>query len=335
MKKTAQTKLIVSLSLFLNLFLGICFLGFAQSTHAQSALGLSAIPPRIEITAKPGEAFNKVIKIRNESTVDKYVSTKMVDFIVTDSKGTPVRISGIKDNRWTASNWLNVSPNKVQKIKPGETVALNLLGVVPDNATPGGHYAMVLHTPGNEAVISQNSSAIETNVGTLVYITVPGKINQDARVDKFTAPKFSEYGPIDFQTLITNLSDIHIKPQGQIKITNIFGLKTKTLVFNEKDYNIFPFTVREFENQLKSKWLFGRYKAHLEAAYGTAGGLVSSTLYFWVIPWRLLILLAAAILINILLIALFRKPKNTKQDKTIDKLEKELDKLKNKYKDLK
>jgi hypothetical protein len=196
---------------------------------------------------------------------------------------------------------------------------------------------MVLHTPNNEAVVSQSSSAsIETKVGTLVYITVAGKIKQDARVDYFKGPKFQEYGPVDFKSSITNLSDIHIKPIGSIKITNMLGGKTANIIYNDKEYNIFPLTTRIFENTLNKKFMFGRYKATINAAYGTAGGVLAATVFFWVIPWRLLLLIIAAITILVLLFLLFKQPTIIKEkEDTIDDLEKELEKLKKKYRDSK
>lgn len=328
MKKTAPTILTLALILF-----------SAKTAIAQSALGLSAIPPRLEITVKPGEHVTKEIKIRNESNIEKIISTKVVDFIVKDDKGTPIRLElAEKSNRWASSSWIQVGNQS--KIKPGETKSLMMTVIAPENATAGGHYAMILHSPNNEAVVTEGSSAsIETNVGTLVYITIPGDIKQDAKIDYFTAPKFQEYGPINFKMAISNLSDIHIKPVGSIKVTNMFGGLTKSIKFNNIDsnegFNIFPDTNRKFEEKLDKKFLFGRYKAQLKATYGTAGGILIGTVFFWVIPWRLLILIATAIIIIVLLIALFKKPGTKEQNETIDELEKELEKLKKKYKNIK
>jgi hypothetical protein len=333
--KPAKTIKILSTLLILLTF---NFL-LSTSCSAQSATnGLSAIPPRSEIEVVAGQANTQSIKVRNESTETKTITVSVRDFIVTDNQGTPEFIDNFSDdinNRWAASSWIQVSPQASYRLKPGETKSLMVTIIVPENATPGGHYAMILHSPNNEAIISQNTAAIETNVGTLILINVPGKITQNAKVDEFSAPRFLEYGPVNFKTIITNLSDTHIKPLGKIKITNIFGLKTTELQFNNKDFNIFPLTSRIFENVLNKRWLLGRYRATLQSPYGTAGNLITATLVFWVIPWRLLLLISAALLITILLMALFKKPTKQDQAETIDGLEKELEKLKNKYKDKK
>jgi hypothetical protein len=202
----------------------------------------------------------------------------------------------------------------------------------PINALPGGHYAMVLHTPEAFSVVSTTGASIQTQVGTLIYITVPGDIKQNATVQSFTSPKFSEFGPIDFNTTIKNLSDIHIQPVGAINVKNWFGGKVAQL--NLETTNIFPYTTRDLKSTLNKKWLFGRYQANLQAIYGNNGGLINATIFFWVIPWRLIILILVAITIFFILVKIFKnKPKISKPTDEVAELEKELEDLKKKYKD--
>lgn len=281
------------------------------TTKAQSALGISAIPPRLEIIVNPGEVKTAQLKVRNESSTPKVLTTTARDFIVTDDTGTPIQLENIdeSENRWAASSWIQISPT-VSQIKAGETKNLTITVLAPTDATPGGHYAMILHTPETNAVLNSSGAAIQTNVGTLVYITIPGKITQNAQVNKFTAPKFSEFGPINLETIITNLSDIHISPIGSISVKNWLGQKTDSLSLEK--INIFPYTSRTLQNTLNRKWLFGRYQAQLNAGYGTTGQALRATIFFWVIPWRLIILTLATITIIIILVKLSKNKKQAK-----------------------
>ncbi len=323
-----NSSLILVFSIIYHLTSNIC--------NAQSvATGLSAIPPRLEVSVKPDDANTQVIKVRNESSETKTIKISLRDFVVNDTKGTPTFLdnSDTENNRWAASSWIQLSVSSLT-VKPGETKSLNLTVTPPKNALPGGHYAAVVYTPESGSIGNNTGASVQTNVGTLVYVTIPGDINQNATVQSFTAPKFSEFGPIDFKATIKNSSDIHIQPVGSIIVTNWFGGQTAKLSL--KETNIFPYTIRNFENTLDKKWLFGRYKANLNAIYGTAGGLVTATIFFWVIPWRLLILAAAAIGIIITLVIIFKnKPKqnNPGNNNEVAELEKELEALKKKYKD--
>lgn len=303
--------------------------------HAQSATGLSAIPPRLEITIKPGETVTKELKIRNESKTERIITTTSKDFIVTDSEGTPLQLDNLDENsnRWAASSWIHLSPTSF-RLKPGETRSIMITIIAPDDALSGGHYSMILHSPKNESILTETGSFIETNVGTLVYITVPGDIKEDARVTEFSAPSFSEFGPINFKTIVANLSDIHVTPAGSIAVHNWLGGKTADLPLNLT--NIFPNTARGFENTLNRKWLFGRYTATLNAGYGTTGQAISATLFFWVIPWRLIALVITALILAFVIYTLIRRQQSTpshEDDGQVEELEKELEALKKKYKD--
>lgn len=310
---------------------------FSVPINAQEALGLTAIPPRLEVTVNPGQVVTKEIKVRNDSPVERIISTTVKDFIVTDDKGTPIRLENVDDsgNRWASSNWITVSPSSI-KLKPKETKTLIVTVIAPDNPTAGGHYAMILHSPKNEVTLNETGSTIETFVGTLVYITVPGDITENAQVKEFSAPSFSEYGPVDFKTIVANFSDIHISPVGSINITNWLGGKTASLAID--GINIFPGTSREFKSTLDRKFLFGRYTAKLSAGYGTTGQALTAALIFWVIPWRLILLILAAIAISLILVILLRQrtPRSGSDhtdNQKVEELENELEDLKKKYQD--
>jgi hypothetical protein len=325
---TAQKTTLPLLLLFSSLL-------FAPTALAQSALGLTAIPPRLEVKVDPGQVITKEIKVRNESKVERVINTTVKDFIVTDDNGTPIQIEGLDEtsNRWASSSWVQVSPSNY-KLKPGETKSLMVTIITPDDPTAGGHYAMVLHSPRNEVTLNETGSAVETFVGTLLYITVSGDIKENAQVKEFSAPSFLEYGPVDFKTIVTNFSDIHITPIGAINIKNWFGGQTASLALPST--NIFPSTSRELKNTLQRKWLFGRYTANLEAGYGTTGQAVTAALIFWVIPWRLILLLIAVIAIAVVLTTLLRQKSeltDSSSTEKVEELEQELEDLKKKYKD--
>lgn len=327
-------KLITAQKTLIPLFLVVFSVLFTSNSKAQNtSLGMSAIPPRLEITAKPGEVITKEIKVRNESKNEKTINTSTKDFIVIDNIGTPLQVDGEDQttNRWTASSWIQVSPSRL-RLKPGETKSLVVTIITPDDALPGGHYAMILHTPNNDITITQTGAAIQTNVGTLVYITIPGDVNENASIKEFSAPKFSEYGPINFKTIVTNLSDIHITPAGSINVFNTFGFQTSSIKLDNT--NIFPYTSREFQNTLNRKFMLGRYKAQINAVYGTKGQLLTATLFFWVIPYKLIALIILIIIIILILKTKFKKKSPTSTPK-IEELERELEELKKKYQDRK
>ena len=278
---------------------------FSRSVNAQDIIKMTAIPPRLEISADPGQAVAHQLKVRNEGDSQVALQVKIQDFIVTDSDGTPSPIDQDISNRWAASLWMNVSPQKII-LNPGETKTLDLVAVVPQDANPGGHYAVVFYSPVDGADIGENTaSSISPNVGSLIYFTVSGKVSEDARITKMTIPGFQEYGPIKIDTEILNLSDIHVRPQGVIRIYNMLGGLRTTIALEEK--NIFPGVSRLFENTWNQKWGLGKYKATLEAGYGTQGGVLAASVFFWIIPWRIITIAILVIVLTALLVTYFKK----------------------------
>ena len=307
------------------LVFSILSFGFVKAVHA---LTVTVIPPQKEVEVIPGETTVETLKIRNDSTETQILKITVKDFVVTNDSGTPIIIEeDSEDNRWAASNWIQVSPTQV-KLEPGELKGVQLIVNTPKNATPGGHYAAVLYSPDLTNTVNQTGSVIDPRTGTLVYIKVPGDIKEDAKVTKFKVPSFQEYGPVNILSTITNLSDIHITPIGKVSIKGWLGRKIADLALDQT--NIFPYTSRDFENILNKKWLFGRYQAQLNAGYGTTGQALVATAYFWVIPWKLIIAVLIVIVLIFTIIKLLKNKKN-KQDNT--PLGQPSEELKKKYQD--
>lgn len=292
------------------------FLLFPSPVKAAQVLKLTAIPPRLEIEADPGEVVTRQLKVRNEGDSQVAVEVKVDDFIVTDKEGTPIRVEEEISGRWASSRWINVTPKKFL-LNPGETKKLDFVAVIPDDATAGGHYAIIFYSPVEEGDLAlpgegaRGASGISPNVGTLVYTTVSGDIKEAARVRRMTVPKLSEFGPIEIETEIENLSDIHIKPLGTIRIYDMLGNLKTTLKLDEA--NIFPTTTRVFTNTWKKKWGLGKYKAVLQAGYGNQGKVLTAAVFFWIVPWRIIVIALLTIILVLLLIIYFKKPKVVKE----------------------
>jgi hypothetical protein len=188
-------------------------------------------------------------------------------------------------------------------VAPHQRQELNYYIHVPANARPGGHYAAVTYTPSVKLGVSGTGASVNTEAGSLFYIEVNGPINEQAFVTKFLANLFQEYGPVKISTQIKNLGDLHITPQGTITVTGLLFNQTQNLA----SHNIFPEAARDFDNTFGQTWMIGRYKAVLLASYGTNNNLpLMATVYFWVFPWRLAVVIVLAV-VALILAALYLK----------------------------
>lgn len=262
-----------------------------EATDDTSSLTITAIPPRLEVNGKPGATIQKTIKVRNSTTSTQYFNTDAEDFIVEADGKTPVPVKEEISARFSLSKWLTISPRQFS-LKPNDTQVLDVLIQIPRDALPGGHYAMIMHSPptrsaGNEDVLmTGGSSAVAPKVGTLVYLTVEGPIHEEAFIKNIQVPSLVEFGPVDVKYQVENRSDIHIRPQASMEVRDIFGRVVDVTKVDEK--NVFPYTSRDFTATYNHYWGFGPYNAKIVVPYGTNGKVTQALASFWIIPYRLI-----------------------------------------------
>ena len=280
---------------------------FAQSIEKRT---FTISPPSVAVdNLNPGDEREGILKIVNDSTESLTFNLSLQDYIVEDANGTPRFLTnGELNNQFSAASWIGVSPTRIT-VKPGTRQEISYFLKIPKNARPGGHYAAVTYTPDNGDSVKGSGAAVTTVVGTLFYITINGPIKEQAVISELSAPGLSEYSPVHIRSVIKNNGDEHIKPYGTITIKNVFGKTVSTQVLQPN--NIFPLASRNYENILSKSWLFGRYTAVLDAKYGRSNALMlTGVVAFWVIPWKLLILIALIIAAGVLGY-LYLKKKNT------------------------
>jgi len=318
-KKLKLTFSRLQLILFLILFL-------FSTSPALAAISqpLTIAPARQQMEMKPGETSTGILKLINTSDSPTSGTLKAVDFIIKDDQGTPEFIEDQNfSSNYSASQWIKLPYSRLT-IPANDKVEIQFKINASKNALPGGHYAAIIFeaigqglTPPTLTNNQETSSgaAIAPRVAALIYITIPGDYQEQALITQFHIPKFSQHGPLDIKTTILNQSPVHIRPKGLITITNMFGDVLTHLPLEEQ--NIFPETERSYQNTISTKWLFGRYQAHLQAAYGTQGKTVEALIYFTVIPVALIIYILIFIAALIFIIRHFIK-KNRQHEKELE-----------------
>src|SRR3989344_1382574 len=192
--------------------------------HAQQAASGSRVitisPPSVQKGVNPGDVVTGSVKVINDSNEPLTFTTSVLDYVVLNNSGIPSLITeGNVSNKYAASSWVQTSPS-VFTVNPQQRQDVFYTLTVPTNARPGGHYTALVFTP-QESIKAQGTGAqVKTQIGTLFYISVSGPITQQANITRFSAPFFSEYGPVTVETQITNRGDLHIRPGGSITVTD-------------------------------------------------------------------------------------------------------------------
>jgi hypothetical protein len=290
----------------------------APTNTNNSTVALTAVPPRFgddySLVLQPGQTTQVVLEVRNPTSTPIAIQSIAKDFIIGDDGETPLPVDDVNvSNRWSLANWLTITPNNTV-IEARKTANVLVTIQVPNDALPGGHYAMILHKPATSNASNGSSGAsVSTQVGTLLYVVVDGDITENAAISDFSFKKFSEFGPVDYNFTFNNESSMHVRPEISIVIKNLFGQVTDKLTVDQK--NVFPGAPREYLGRWEKVWGFGPYKAELTAVYGRTDQQVATAIAsFWILPIRLIIAVLIVILvITLIIVGIKRKYANMLQ----------------------
>ena len=285
----------ILLSITVALFANIAFITCvgAESIDTNSAQGIEISPTLVEINASKGKTYNIRLKITNITTSDLVYTPSINDFNATNETGTPhVILDSTLPNTSSIKTWIQeILPIT---LKPRESTEILAKITIPDNAEPGGHYG-VIRFAGDTPEINSTGVGLTASAGVLLLVRVDGAITEKAEVASFYAAKsgsqssFFENSPINFVTRIKNDGNVHIKPVGNIEIRDMFNNLVTTMSVNAEKSNVLPSSIRRFDSQYGKNWMFGKYTANLTLGYGANGQALTSTVSFWVIPYKIII----------------------------------------------
>lgn len=282
--------------------------------HAQQpnqGQGLEISPPLAELKADPGQVINTTLKIRNVTQQTLVVSSEINDFTAGGEDGQPkLLLEEGESSPYSVKDWVSTIPEVT--LKSGEQKPVTITLSVPSNASPGGHYGVVRFT-GTPPGLEGTGVSLSASIGQLILVNVSGNVAESAKIAEIFASQnnkrsgWFEYGPITLVERIENTGNIHIKPSGTVRVTNMFGQETASFSLNEKGGNVLPSSVRKFEQQLDKKLLLGRYTISVDAVYGADSKITTGSSTFWVIPYKLILMAVAAIVLVIFLIKRYNR----------------------------
>lgn len=245
------------------------------SAQAASA-GLTVIPPKFELFANPGDVVTETIRIRNESNDVITFGVLVEDFSSAGEEGKVVLEEGENELPYSLKRWIELSSENIV-LQPQEEQLYPFSINIPRDADPGGHYASVLFQIGGGEQIPGVAS-VQHRVGSLVLLRVSGNVVEEATVETFAAPTYSRSAPVTISMRVKNDGTTHIRPNGTIIITNMFGQKVDELPLNSA--NVFPGAIRRMDTEWNPGNVLGYYTATVVATYGQQGLPVSAATRF-------------------------------------------------------
>lgn len=304
----------------IGLFITICsislgLLAAPSVTKAQSnALSLSVSPTLYEMSADPGQVWQSSLRIINPNPYPITVYGNTVNFKPRGESGLPNFIPLVDEVLATSTlaSWIQLAEPEVT-IPAEQTVELPFSINVPEGAAPGGHFAAIFvgtKPPADRPDRPQLETA--QIVSSLIFLRVSGDVIEDAAIRSFrTTSAIVNKPEATFELRFENSGNVHVQPQGEIEIFNMWGQERGVVPVNRDTLfgNVLPESVRKFTFTWSGAWSIadiGRYRAVATLAYGAnARNFTSSEAAFWVIPWKPLLLIIGIAGLFIYLVSIF------------------------------
>jgi hypothetical protein len=279
-------------------FISFCLLALISFPLLTKAVTIG--PARLEYSTDPGAKLEGNMFLINESDAPQTFYPSFERF--TEDNGQKIFTRETSD----LSTWFQMSPSET--LKPGEQRNIPFVINVPQNAPPGGHFAVIWWSttpPGD----NDKQVAIVTRAGVLVYLTVSGDIKEGGNIESLSIDKKSALssGPFTFSTYFKNTGNVAIKPIGTVTVKNILGMTSAVIPMNKDGGAILPQSRKGFSAVWADKGFhFGPYHASLLLNFGT-NKTAEADQWFWVFSWSGILTLLVLILVIVGLPRIIRR----------------------------
>ena len=276
------------------------FLPFLLHAQVERSQTLSVSPTLFQMTANPSQSWESEIRVVNVNDFEITVYPQVVNFAPSGESGTGTLIPIFTEETkgTTLAEWVTLTQSEVV-IAPGQTATIPFSVRVTADAAPGGHYAAILvgtKPPQENTAASQVQTA--QFVTSLLFVRVSGDVVESGNIREFSTEKTINNDPdIQFNIRFENTGNVHLQPQGDITITNMWGTERGVIPINYQTHfgNVLPASIRKFSfswTGAKSSYDIGRFKAIATLGYGEdTKNFSTSTTYFWVIPLQQILII--------------------------------------------
>lgn len=265
-------------------------------------------PGKVELPLNPGETREVEMTVTNRMGEPRIFNIEVEDAAGSRDISRPIVLLGDDRGPYTLKDYISV-PAWSFRLEAGQRARIPVTVSIPADAEPGGRYGSVLVTTAtvaNDNPLSSDArpgSVIVSRIGTLFFITTPGVVELDGKLEEFTTiPDRSIYnsGPIKFAILFDNAGSIHLNPYGTVSVTNMLGEEVGFLDLDP--WYALPQSLRYREVEWGREFLFGRYTATLQLNRGYNDVIDTATLTFWVLPIHIIGPIIFGLILIVLLI---------------------------------
>jgi hypothetical protein len=308
-KAFAAALLLVSVSFFVSA-------GSVASAATSNGNGMKVSPVRADTVIKPGESKTLSVFVQNVTSGEENLQVIVNDFVAKDESGAPsLLLNGKTNARYGLKRYVTVP--KTVTIPAGQQREVKVTVAIPAGVAGGGYFGAVRFAPASEGAAADKNVSLSGSVGSLILVSVPGKVTENLQVASFDARKndnasklFTSGKGVTATIRFRNSGNVQEQPFGKVLLKK--GDKTLgqyEINDTTPKGNILPDSIRKFNVDLKNVGSFGKYTLEGNFGYGTSGQLVSAKTSFYVIPVYAIVAGVVLLLLVILIPVLLKRYK--------------------------
>jgi hypothetical protein len=204
------------------------------------------------------------------------------------------------NERTEAYQWIQFKKTEF-RLAAGQRVEADYTIQVPQSAASGGHYAVIFAE--TQPPQGNDNVARKKRVGSLVYMTVRGTINQEGSLLSWNTNLWQKKAPLVSQVRVRNTGNVHFQADLTANYSNLFGKKQFTL---NQQMLVLPGTTRRIPVQWDKPPAFGVFKVGGSISFlGKTEKLDSK--YVVLLPVKYLLILLAVLILAVVAYLTYKK----------------------------
>jgi hypothetical protein len=273
-----------------------------QLAAADSAL-LTYTPVVIDEKAQSRDILKETISLTNTSNrkLTLYPSVNNVER--TDGEQAFAPAQNAQDLSASLANWIELSRG-VLEIAPGETRQVPFMIHINPNAVANTYHAQISFFDGS----TREEAEAHPPLGVVtVNLEVQADVKEILQLNRFSTGRFFLAGDdVRFDYNLENIGNQELQPHGEIRVYDNKGREIASVDVNKEGKSVSPDKLAQLASVWSSAEGFGHYKALLTVYYGKdQTATVQDTVFFWIVPWKQLLILFALGLTGVVFFAFY------------------------------
>jgi len=263
------------------------------------------MPGREEVVLDPGQETTHYIRVTNRFDSSLTFRVEFEDIAGTRDPRRTVELMGNVLGPYSIREFLTPSVEEFT-LGPGERAILPITISIPEDAAPGGLYgAIIVSNRPTTDLTTGTGARLVSRLASLLLVRVTGEVEEVGQLVDFKisgpTPFVRQLHPDRFEFQFENEGSVHLAPYGFISVENILGRAIAYIPIDA--YFSLPKSLRYKEIVWDSSdFALGRYTATINLNRGYGDVVDQMSVSYWVIPWRIiLIVVLVALILSLLL----------------------------------